>query len=351
MTTDNARPVRLLGYDHVGIRVTERERALTFYRRLGFEERVVFHGHEANEMVSADGLRINLIFNGAARAGGRNILLDEAVKWPGATHPAFIVDDLERLQALLAAAGIRITEGPHRIGPRRIALFIRDPDGNVLEFNQLLDPREETPMTDRLPLLYDLEPSGNCYKVRLFASLAGIALDLQPVDFLAGAHKQAPVIDLNPWGQLPVLVDGDVTLRDSQAILIYLARRYGGEAWWPSDAARQAEVAQWLSTAANEIQHGPCAARLIRKFGLPLDEAAARKTSAHILGLIEAHLVHHDWLAASRPTIADCAIFPYVALAPEGGIDLTPYPFIRAWLTRVRSLPHFLPVSGLPEAA
>ncbi|PWR24109.1 glyoxalase [Zavarzinia compransoris] len=135
----NTAAVRLLGYDHVGIRVTDRERALAFYRRLGFEERLRFEGHEANEMVSADGLRINLIFNGARRPGARNVLLDEPVKLPGITHPAFIVDDLGRLQDLLAAEGIRITEGPERIGPRRIALFIRDPDGNVLEFDQLIE--------------------------------------------------------------------------------------------------------------------------------------------------------------------------------------------------------------------
>ena len=71
--------------------------------------------------------------------------------------------------------------------------------------------------------LYDLDLSGNCYKVRLFAALAGISLELQPVDFLAGDHKKAPVIELNPLGQLPVLQDGDLVLRDSQAILVYLA--------------------------------------------------------------------------------------------------------------------------------
>ncbi|PWR23806.1 glutathione S-transferase family protein [Zavarzinia compransoris] len=209
----------------------------------------------------------------------------------------------------------------------------------------------DTIAAGRAPVLYDLEPSGNCYKVRLFASLAQIPLERRPVDFLAGDHKREPVIGLNPWGELPVLVDGDVVLRDSQAILVYLARRYGGEAWWPGDACRQGEVVQWLSTAANEIQHGPCTARLIRKFGMALDEAAARRTGDRILGLLEAHLVRSDWLAANRPTIADCAVFPYVALAGEGGIDLAPYPFIRAWIARIAQLPHFLPTAGLAPAA
>ena len=137
---DSARnPSRIVAYDHVGIRVSDRRRALDFYEALGFVERARFPGYEANEMVSPDGVRINLIFNGARRPGARNVLLDEPVKLPGMTHPAFVVDDLEALQAWLHRQDIVITEGPHPIGPRRIALFIRDPDGNVLEFNQLID--------------------------------------------------------------------------------------------------------------------------------------------------------------------------------------------------------------------
>ncbi|WP_018634322.1 VOC family protein [Neomegalonema perideroedes] len=134
---------RISAYDHVGIRVSDRRRAMAFYEGLGFVERARFPAYEANEMVSADGVRINLIFNAARRPGLRNALLDEPVKLPGVTHPAFVVDDLEALQEWLSAQNIRITEGPKPIGPRRIALFIRDPDGNVLEFNQLIPQRGE----------------------------------------------------------------------------------------------------------------------------------------------------------------------------------------------------------------
>jgi catechol 2,3-dioxygenase-like lactoylglutathione lyase family enzyme len=131
-------PARILAYDHVGIRVSDHDRALAFYEALGFVERARFPAAEANEMVSPDGVRINLILNGARRPGAHNVLLDAPVKLPGCTHPAFVVDDLGALQAWLGAQGIVVTEGPHPIGPRRVALFIRDPDGNVLEFNQLI---------------------------------------------------------------------------------------------------------------------------------------------------------------------------------------------------------------------
>ncbi|WP_085317836.1 VOC family protein [Derxia lacustris] len=132
-------PVRLLGFDHAGIRVSDRAEALDFYARLGFRLTLDLPAHRACELESADGARINLIFNGVRQPGRANVLLDAPVKLPGITHAAFVVDDLDGLQALLARHGIAITEGPHPIGPRRIALFIRDPDGNVLEFNQLIE--------------------------------------------------------------------------------------------------------------------------------------------------------------------------------------------------------------------
>lgn len=131
-------PARILAYDHIGIRVSDKNRAMSFYQALGFVESASFPAFEANEMLSPDGVRINLIFNGARQPGTHNALLDAPVKLPGITHPAFIVDDLQVLEAWLGEQRIIITEGPHPIGPRRVALFIRDPDGNVLEFNQLV---------------------------------------------------------------------------------------------------------------------------------------------------------------------------------------------------------------------
>ena len=195
--------------------------------------------------------------------------------------------------------------------------------------------------------LYDLELSGNCYKVRLFAALAKIPLEMVPVDFMGGEHKRQPLTNLNPWGELPILEDGKVVLRDSQAILVYLAAQYGDENWLPRDATGLGEVMQWLSTSANELQNGPCAARLADKFGYAIDKANTLERAARILPLIEAHLAAHQWLALGRPTIADCAVMPYVALAPEGGISLEAYPNIRQWIARIKALPGFIPMPGI----
>ena len=194
--------------------------------------------------------------------------------------------------------------------------------------------------------LYDLELSGNCYKVRLFAALANIELDIVPVDFLAGEHKGPAMLALNPFGEIPILVHGEVVLRDAQAILVYLARLYDLESWLPSNPQQMAEVQQWLATAANEIQHGPNAARLVDKFGYPLDKATTLSTSARILSILNDHLAEHDWLALGHPTIADCAVMPYVAIAPEGGIALNDYPHVLAWIDRIKQLPGFIGMPG-----
>lgn len=190
--------------------------------------------------------------------------------------------------------------------------------------------------------LYDLEASGNCYKVRLFASLANIELERVPVDFLSGAHKQPPLSELNPLGQLPILEDGKQVVRDSQAILVYLAGVYGGLAWWPAHPQGQAEIIQWLSFAANEVQHSVCAARLVQKFGYDLDKSQALEKAVVTLSLLDKHLEHNDWLAMGRPTIADCAVYPYVVLAPEGDVDLEPYNHVARWMRRLEALPGYL---------
>ncbi len=131
-------PANILSIDHIGIRITNRDVSRAFYAQFGFVETDYFQADQANEMQTASGVRINLIMNGAKRPQNKNILLDEPIKYPGITHLAFVVNNLSELQSWLQANKIAITEGPVQLSPRRITLFIRDPDGNVLEFNQLI---------------------------------------------------------------------------------------------------------------------------------------------------------------------------------------------------------------------
>jgi glutathione S-transferase len=195
--------------------------------------------------------------------------------------------------------------------------------------------------------LYDLELSGNCYKVRLLASLLHTPLEIVPVDFMGGAHKQPEFLSLNPLGEIPVLVDGDLVLRDSQAILVYVARQYGGEQWFPSAPVEMARVMQWLSTAANDIARGPNDARLVDKFGYVLDVEQARTKAHRIIGIIDQHLANRPWLELERPTIADIACFPYIALSHEGGVPLDAYPNVADWMARIKALSGFIPMPAI----
>jgi len=190
--------------------------------------------------------------------------------------------------------------------------------------------------------------SGNTYKVRLLLSALGKRVDERTVDVTTGAHKLPEHTALNPRGQLPVLVDGDTTVFDAQAILVYLARRYdAAQRWLPLEPGPMAAIVGWLSFAANEIQHGPHLARMHYLLGVPaaIDQvhAAARET----LGQLDARLATRSYLELDRPTLADLACMPCVALAPEGKLSLAPYPGVRAWVERLRAQPWFVAMPGL----
>jgi glutathione S-transferase len=197
--------------------------------------------------------------------------------------------------------------------------------------------------------LYDLERSGNCYKVRLLLSLLGLPYEGIGVDLPGGEHKKPAYLAINPLGQVPVLADGGLLLRDSQAILVYLARKSGGEDWLPTDAEGLARLMQWLSFAANELLVGCARARAIIRFGRKGDLGETQAFARGTLAVLDAHLAGREWLERGRPTIADIACYPYVALAPEGGVALDGYAAIRAWIHRVEALPGYVPMSGLPH--
>jgi glutathione S-transferase len=196
--------------------------------------------------------------------------------------------------------------------------------------------------------LHGHELSGNSYKVRLLLELLGVPYTWIRVDLMAGEHKGEAFLALNPFGQVPVLQEDGTTLADAQAILFYLAARLGDGQWLPADPLGQARVVRWLSTAAGEVRQGPESARLHHLFGvkaIPIDRASEK--AAFLLDQLERHLTPRLWLELERPTIADIAVFPYVALAPDGGIDLAPYPNVGAWIGRIQAQPGYRPMKGL----
>ncbi len=195
--------------------------------------------------------------------------------------------------------------------------------------------------------LYEFALSGNCHKIRLMLSLLNLQYHSVAVNGGEQQQKSAAFLDMNPFGQVPVLTDGDTVIRDSQAILVYLARKYGDEQWLLTEAVALAEVVAWLSIAANEVAMGPNRLRLHFKFGRTINLDESRKIAQDLLNVLQARLEIRPYLAAEHITLADIAVYPYIALAPEGRIDLEPYPAVIDWINRIQALPGYVGMPGM----
>ncbi|WP_332470264.1 glutathione S-transferase family protein [Leptospira abararensis] len=192
--------------------------------------------------------------------------------------------------------------------------------------------------------LFEFAMSGNCYKVRLMLSLLNLKYESYLVNGSELEQKSEAFLAKNPFGQVPVLKDGNVILRDSQGILVYLARAYGEAHWFPNDPPKAAEVVAWLSTAANEVSRGPGALRAHYLFGRSTNLEETKSVTENLLSILDNRLTSYDWLVTDSVTIADIAVYPYIALSNQGKVDLYQYSNIRKWLNSIERLPRYLPM-------
>jgi glutathione S-transferase len=190
--------------------------------------------------------------------------------------------------------------------------------------------------------LYDGETSGHCHKIRLMLSILGVDYERVAVALAAGENRAESFLNRNPFGQIPVLDDDGEIIRDSNAILVYLAAKYGSEHWLPQTPLAWARVQEWLAVSSLKIYNGPVKARAVRIFGRDWDHEAAVSESNSLLAMMDSHLSGQQWLALGQPTIADIACYTYIAHAPEGDIDLSAYREVNAWLRRLEALPGFI---------
>lgn len=196
--------------------------------------------------------------------------------------------------------------------------------------------------------LYNFPRSGHAHRAELMLSLLQLPTELILVDLAKGAHKQPEFLALNSFGQVPVLDDQGVVLADSNAILVYLAQKYGNGRWLPTDPVGAARVQRWLSVAAGPIAFGPARARLITVFGASFNAEEVIARSHDLLKVMDQELAHSEFLVGNQPTIADVAAYSYIAHAPEGNVSLADYAHVRAWLARIEALPGFV---GMPRTA
>ncbi|MCW1247267.1 glutathione S-transferase [Pseudomonas sp. SAICEU22] len=196
--------------------------------------------------------------------------------------------------------------------------------------------------------LYHFPLSGHAHRVQLMLSLLELPVEIIFVDLAKGAHKQPEFLAINAFGQVPVLDDNGVVLADSNAILVYLASKYGHGRWLPTDPVGAARVQRWLSVAAGPLHAGPATARLITVFGASHNAEDVIARSHNLLNVIDQELSNSTYLAGDAPTIADIAGYTYIAHAPEGNVSLQDYANVRAWLARIEALPGFV---GMPRTA
>lgn len=201
--------------------------------------------------------------------------------------------------------------------------------------------------------LHDYELDDDCYKIRLFLNLLQLPYAKIAVDAYPGREQRSPrYLKLNPRGQLPILVDKDFVLCDAEAILGYLARQYGGNVWLPTEAAPFGQVLQWLTFANGSLKAASAARRhaMLEEVGA---DASAPRTARNAFRIMDDHMTKREfdgsgWFVGSAATIADIALFPAIALSRDFGVDHDEFAALRRWMGRVRKLPGFITMPGIP---
>jgi glutathione S-transferase len=199
-------------------------------------------------------------------------------------------------------------------------------------------------------VLHGTELSGHAHRVELLLRMLGLPYRFAAAP--AAVRRTTEFSKLNALQQIPVLQDGDLVFPDSNAIMVYLVKRYApGSQWLPEEPVAAARVQRWLSIAAGEVMYGPCMARMVTQWNFPGDLARAKQIAGILLRFMNDYLKESPFLAAQHATIADLACYSYVAHAPEGGIPLGEYHWLLAWLRRIEALPHFkpIPLSPIPK--
>lgn len=200
--------------------------------------------------------------------------------------------------------------------------------------------------------LYDLERSGNCYKIRLFLSLIGIVYTKIPVDLRAGENRTSEFLSMNPNGLIPVLVDGSETIYDSIAILSYLAKVYADESWFPGEPVQFSKVIRWLAFEQSEVRYGLARARVIALKNPSTLGSTGTLEESQVIGklalkILNKKLSKSTWLADSRQaTICDIACYPYTAMSNDGGISVEPYPAVIRWIEDIERLDGYIALPG-----
>jgi glutathione S-transferase len=202
--------------------------------------------------------------------------------------------------------------------------------------------------------LYQFQPSGNCYKVRLLLNQLGKPFEVVEMDLMSGAARTPEFKAKNPIARVPTVeLEPGVFLAESNAILWYFAE---GTPFIPTDKLERARMLQWMFF--EQYSHEPYVAvarAWISFFGVPagkereLEERIQKGYAA--LDVMEGELKQRPFFAGNQYSLADIALYAYTHVAEEGRFELGRYPAIRAWFERVQAQPRHLRITDSVPAA
>lgn len=185
-------------------------------------------------------------------------------------------------------------------------------------------------------------PSPNPQKIQFALNELGLECEIVPVDLSKGEQRKPEFLALNPFGRVPVLTDGALTLWDSHAILAYLGDKSGR--LWPASAAGRADALRWMFFLAGHIS--PPATDLafnrvaVKLLGIPGDEAAiarGEKALPGVIGILEGRLANSQWLLGENLSLVDCAYGPVLNVVERAGFNFSEYPKVAGYLDAIRS--------------
>lgn len=206
-------------------------------------------------------------------------------------------------------------------------------------------------MSDKL-ILHEYAASGNCYKVRLTAALAGVPLERREYDIMKGETRTPEFIaNVNANGRIPVLQIGDHFIPESNAACYYVA---DGSPLIPADRFDHADMLRWMFF--EQYNHEPNIATLRFWMGwVGLDNLSdaqrlqlpiKREAGEAALKLMDEHLSEREWFAGEGMSLADICLFAYTHVAGDADFELGACPHVSAWIDRVQRQPGHIPMSA-----
>jgi len=198
--------------------------------------------------------------------------------------------------------------------------------------------------------LYDHPLSGNCYKARLILSHLGIDYEKVRVELFEGEHKSESFTKLNPNQKIPVLIDNGFTIWESNAVVLYIAKKYSPNDYYFENPEEFGLMVQWSIFGKTSIDPYLAVSRYFLKF---LGEGnfdkkqldSLQQQGKHSLETMNDHLSKSDFLA-ERYSVADICCYPYILLANEGGIDISEFPNVENWCKRIEGQPGYIDIEA-----